>query len=1219
MQKVMNGLNLLMRTIIIVLVLLQWSSTHSVYAESVSYNATGSPGEMTPSRLDILVGTNAALTCTVTQGNGTNIWFNKINTNTRRGRKIVQPTDEIQVVGPHSAILKIENAEEQKSDYECMFDKYAIGLSSLYVGTPPQNVTDFDCMVYDYANMRCGFTVPENNIQVTYDLDYRLSDKSNFKTACQLENSVQKLQCNITDYLPGRDKYIFRLTANNALGKNVQEFIINNHKIVKLQPLDIRVENTTSDGVMLKWDIDKISYYRAGLVYELKIRDNYTDWRTLATDDIHPQGGIFSETVKDLYPFWNYTIQVRGKSRRVDKDEDRFWSDPTLVSFSTKSRPPHTAPDAPVGSFYSTETQLSLYWSPLPEHKHCGPGFHYVVNEFDSYGVVINSSTVNTTTLTLDSRNESLRIFSIKSANDYGHSPEGSVIRVYGGQCQFCSQYELDENNIVKGYHNDSYTLSWSPPNNDSELQNYTVFWCTPQIESVNQCKGPISYKYVDKYTTNYTTEPEDRSLNMAISANYPHYNRGMQWARCSREVSNMRMEIEATVLNESSVLVKWSSGSVCPSILKGYKLTYCQQTDSVTCKTVSFLGHSRNYTIPHLRPYKEVCVSMYMFSSSKNGSVSESICVRTEEGAPSPPMHVVVKPKSVTSKSAKIEWEPPKEHNGIVRSYTVYWYKFNNLSTMEKATNITQTSYNLTELNSSTNYTVYVTAHTVKGSEPSEHLHISTLIGTPSFPRNVRILNDSIISWDKPDFPSAYYLVALVARYSSNKTTYERVSVVNGQSCKFQLDCTYTSQEVSFSIRVRAINFGGQQEIDKDIKSMHPSEIRLGAEIDQSFCEPVKEAEVEVNAYDILDGSNQKSYFASDWIDPQFTSKCAPNNTAIFVISFVIVLAFVAYIFYRVRNKYYKMKNIKVILPDGLIDHVPNYEFSGKGSRKSSNSDLLMNFHRNDLKSKTMEQHSNAFSSLSSTSSSKDHQIDDHQIGEHPSLETTNEELSSNSSLSSHSILTYQNLHNIQQSPNRSGTPVEDDETNEMDNHAKGYTTTQNIGGNGYVTHNSQFLASLLNASERNVPSFPAMTNDGYIQPSAAKQLFQPQIQHPPIAASQNGYTTLEALGKMTAMPDEATQNTAASPITSPQSTNAHQFTANSLATINTSPVITDLDEIEHHNKEVTAPQPGTAGSTAISHQPNTTNNNSIYGYVTQQQLANFGNNVALAMELNT
>lgn len=141
---------------------------------------------------------------------------------------------------------------------------------------------------------------------------------------------------------------------------------------------------------------------------------------------------------------------------------------------------------------------------------------------------------------------------------------------------------------------------------------------------------------YVNKSEKSFTTNEEDRSLNLAISANYRDYNKGMQWASCSAEVSSelVKMDIEVNALNESAILVKWNTGTICSSILKGYNLTYCLGPGRSRCNTVELSMEKkdyRNYIITNLPPYTNVCVYMFMYSPTKNGLTNDAKCVRTK------------------------------------------------------------------------------------------------------------------------------------------------------------------------------------------------------------------------------------------------------------------------------------------------------------------------------------------------------------------------------------------------------------------------------------------------------------------------------------------------------------------------------------------------------------------------------------------------------------
>ncbi|XP_037805677.1 cytokine receptor-like [Lucilia sericata] len=1234
--------------------------------------STKSPGEMKPESLSILIGGSANITCRLSKPLSSDIWFLEEKTKW----PIKQPSDKIKIIDSYTAVLMIQNAVEQNSRYQCKVGEHAIGESELFVGTKPQNVTDFSCISYDYEYMECSFTRPKNMIFTSFDLEYRL-DSSIHRCNCEDEKN-HKLKCNVTDYLPMREKYVFTLKGTNDVGENIQTFTINNHKIVIPSAVDIVQRNITSHSIALSLEKLKISYYiEKGLTYDIQIRDNNSNWQTPQMGDLECQNGTCNIIISNLYAFWLYWIKVRVKSNAVNNDD--FWSKENIISFRTKSERPHRAPEAPLGSFYidSSDTELRLYWEQMPEHEHNGPGFHYIVNETNGNGDVMLSTKTKESSLTLAWKNESMQTFIIKSANDNGESIYHNVIRVYRSAS---SRYELNENNIAKVYHNSSYTLSWRPPPNVAELLNYTVFWCLPKIELPNQCRGPISYKYLDKDATNFTTEPKDRSLNLAISANYPHYNKGMQWARCSGDVSSelMKMELEVNALNESAVLVKWSSGSVCASILKGYNLTYCQAslddkcvTSEITVELLREEKEYRNYTISDLPAYTKVCLNMFMYSSSKQGRISDRNCVRTKQMAPSPPKHIRYIKNKVTSKSAEIHWSPPDLNNGILSHYSIYWRKYPDQTFEKNTTSIDQTSYNLTGLSSYSNYEVYVTAHTIEESVPSRRINFTTLIGIPSGPRNLNSSKDGVISWDQPDLPSGrhiFYVVALTWKDENSNTVYERVSIVRGRSCRFNNPCLNSKKE--YTLRVRAVNVGEKEEVDREIVAMNKDAILAGAPIDEDFCQ------LEANEYEnffeaktvpIFHNDNRQFYFASPWINDKRIITCSGISEAlIYALALIIVFIFAAYISCWIRNKIINMKNIKVVLPVGLVpDYNPrNGSELGSTTKKEFHSDisrsndclvsyghkenhnLITNFHSGS---------SNALSSLSSTNSSNDHQKEE-QIGEHPSLETTNEELSSNSSSTTNSNHPYHDHHQIKRlssidsnntipasgcEEEEEGEEEDNDEINSKENENVQNFTSQPY--NGYVTHNSQLLASILNASDRNVSTaphfnstFPTMTNDGYIQPSAAKQLFQPSFSQQQPPTSINGYTCIESLGKL-ATPDESHVNNATSqaivnsPVSNTTTINTTSLngvnipttkvSSNILSSLHTSPCITDIRESPsaEYNKDNLQQNAATlVSATNVSLQPNN-NNNTIYGYVTQQQLATFGTNVALGKELNT
>lgn len=155
--------------------------------------------------------------------------------------------------------------------------------------------------------------------------------------------------------------------------------------------MDMNVVNVTSENATLTWEEHKTGYYLSGIRYDIQIRDNYSNWHIPKMGEVQCQNEICNTVLKDLYAFWPYMIKVKIMSKSVNENDESLWSEPSTKSFQTIGRRPYKAPDVPWGSFYidSTETELRLYWGRLDERDHCGPGFHYIVDEIDNNGVVM--------------------------------------------------------------------------------------------------------------------------------------------------------------------------------------------------------------------------------------------------------------------------------------------------------------------------------------------------------------------------------------------------------------------------------------------------------------------------------------------------------------------------------------------------------------------------------------------------------------------------------------------------------------------------------------------------------------------------------------------------------------------------------------------------------------------------------------------------------------
>ena len=214
--------------------------------------------------------------------------------------------------------------------------------------------------------------------------------------------------------------------------------------------------------------------------------------------------------------------------------------------------------------------------------------------------------------------------FTLQSSNSEGSSLNHSVLRIYSPS----ETRHLRANSVNARYQNKTYTLFWRPASDYDSLENYTIFWCLARTNSRTQCKNSIEFEYLDKHTTNYTTKRQDESLNLAIAANYKDYSTGMYWAQCSEHIHSEINSIipDIFVMNATSIRLSWIP-TVCPSILKGYRLSYCRVDNNASGYCLENdtiidlnLPDLRNYTLHDLKPFSSYSIGFAMFSSSMMG-----------------------------------------------------------------------------------------------------------------------------------------------------------------------------------------------------------------------------------------------------------------------------------------------------------------------------------------------------------------------------------------------------------------------------------------------------------------------------------------------------------------------------------------------------------------------------------------------------------------------
>ncbi|KAI9588952.1 hypothetical protein GQX74_007121, partial [Glossina fuscipes] len=935
--------------------------------------ATSSPGETKPTRIEIEINGSANISCQLNlatfggKKNSTSLYFVEEDT----GQAV--PSDNIDILNDTTIVFMLRNAIEQDRNYICKSDTMGIGVTHVAVGTSPLDVTDFKCRGYDYTYLVCNFTIPRNVLLTQYNLSYT-AQSPNYLQMCQLEIQENEGICNLTvdrnNYRPNYEFYNFTLIGHNEVGTNVQSFWINHYESVIPPRPEYVFEKITNSSVVLKWHMPKYSYYTSkGLQYDIRLRPRDFDWMNHSNYEIRSNRSEYKLILRNLpYAYYWYQICVRIRVKRMARNDESTWSEPSEQEFQTTACPPELPPKTDIGSFYidSSETRVRLYWQQLPEYKENGPDFQYVIKQVkrDSVIVPLKPIHIDRSSAIFTWHKRHRYEFAIKSNNSQGESEDSSsiIVPAWGKHHE-----RMNPQWIRNIYHaaNRSYTLSWSPPTNQSNLIDYTVFWCQSKQAVPNECRDTIQFQHVGKENTRFATLPQEQeqTLNLAVSANYLEYNSGMHWTMCTADIASdlVKLEPEFSVTSPRSISVQWSSDRVCSSLLEGYNLTYCRihrtttniisnGFESLPCMedttTVTIPSTAKKFVVNNLKPFSSYKIEMYMFSKLKKGKVSETQVINTTEEAPSAPRNL--KAFNITSNSAVITWTAPAHHNGKIRKYVIqYNNEYHALDCFKelKVCSHKDLTYKLENLSSYTSYKVYVTAYTNAASIPSNDIQLKTLIGIPSNPRHMmsKEKNQTVLQWYKPEVPSGrveYYEVAVIVWYKEQIQRQHVSGVVGSTECVFHIPICIDA-DYRHTVQVRAVNIAERSseidylifavnstDEDLDLLSSYTENNDLKC-IGTSFSE---EAQLQL----IERYRNGKKYvqYKSVW-EKGPTYNCSSTKLSrITMLALLVVVSSLGVMaaFYVARNKYNKMANISCALPPGLVAITYPSKHSGDG-----------------------------------------------------------------------------------------------------------------------------------------------------------------------------------------------------------------------------------------------------------------------------------------------
>ncbi|KAH8415331.1 hypothetical protein KR222_004584 [Zaprionus bogoriensis] len=925
----------------------------------------GSPGIVVPAKVEQAIGSDLNISCTIdieyfkqpgiSQSCDVSQLYFTSNAQLVAGReRIYKSAPYIRRINDTTILFTDSNLQEQDARYVCMCGPSGIDTSHVYVGTKPSRVQDFNCTSYDWDYMFCNFTEPKNSIITKYNVSFATQKNSSYHyfIDCNFD-AAPLVNCNITGemYKKFNEHYYFRLDISNALGQDSQTIEVNNvERMILARPgQNLVVLNITKDAICLSWVMPRRSNFIGGVLWQVHvIPENFP---TIIRPMWRNSSSVLNDTLclTELpYAGYKYLLELRVRN---NKTKSR-WSQPLSYPFRTASERPDRPPRITNGSFYvySSEAQLTVYWEQLEKHEMNGDNFGYVISEYLESGTITDSSRVkvDANSATIENWNPNARHeLYIRSRNEVGLSQEASHLIIPGISNEDTRLRVPKKIRSVYHSSNSSYTLSWRAPENVTDLINYTVFWCNSKPAVQSKCSGSIHFEHVAPDQLQFTTRSaQPISLNMAVSANYADRNTGMHWMSCSRDVYDDLAKMEPTIeeVTNSSLTVKWSTERVCPAILSGYNLTYCQRSNGKpdNCTTKVLDPNAVDYVVQSLEPYTYYSVKMFMYSTSRASKYSDELIVRTGEAAPTQPRQLEY--SNVSSSGCLLTWRPPLKANGVVRAYEGIFRHDNKTdyfklpaSTDELVDTEKLVVFELGNLTAYTAYEVSIRARTLYNSEPSNVISFRTGVGVPSQPMMLRVDNiqqSTWLEWTPPENaagPLEFYEVAISERDANNTLISSRSSYIGSQqnrTCVMSTPiCTALHR---FHYQVRAVNAEQLQPAldEEDNMTMAASASGSASASASQLQQCVAQLPLSGAAWSSLQAYHNDTLYRlhkSTWLTHEVS--CSPDrNNLKFVLTMLevaISLVILAVTFHIGYRKYQKMSDIDLVLPPGIMENL--------------------------------------------------------------------------------------------------------------------------------------------------------------------------------------------------------------------------------------------------------------------------------------------------------
>ena len=324
-------------------------------------------------------------------------------------------------------------------------------------------------------------------------------------------------------------------------------------------------------------------------------------------------------------------------------------------------------------------------------------------------------------------------------------------------------------------------------------------------------------------------------------------------------------------------LLLKWKPKCNDYANIINYNITYCPVHECANkIQTVPILNKNESsYVLKNLAAFTNYSITIKTIHKE---TFDQTIYETTLEDVPSPARNLNY--SNLTNTSVILNWMPPEYLNGQNIYYKVCCTEPLSMGFCPNPTNTTKMNQKIIDLESSKEYLIYVIACNSCGcSQSSRNISVTTKIGSPDSIESV-YEDNFVITWDETDFIGGLH--RLYELRMGNKTY-----LLDGNNCSL------TPNYVCGSYQIRIVNFEMTSNISK-----------------QQSTDSICKEKVFILPKNTIAGAWSKEY-----------ALCKMSNTLISIIigCSIVVLVF-CFILYYLRKKHSKQKDIKCIMPDGLL-----------------------------------------------------------------------------------------------------------------------------------------------------------------------------------------------------------------------------------------------------------------------------------------------------------